>query len=71
MGHFDYGPMGILDRTHLRFFSARTAQSLFVDTGYTIEAFERSHTSRKNELLGRLFPNAFSYEFVLNACSGK
>jgi SAM-dependent methyltransferase len=35
-GHFDYVDSGIMDRTHLRFFTFRTAQALLREAGLTI-----------------------------------
>ena len=35
-GRFDYAERGILDRTHLRFYTRRTARQLLVDAGYEI-----------------------------------
>ena len=35
-GHFDYSDSGIMDRTHLRFFTFRTAQALLREAGLTI-----------------------------------
>jgi len=66
-GRFDYAPFGILDVTHLRFFTARTIRSLFAECGYEVTDFVRVFTNAKNGLLGRAFPNAFAYEFVLRA----
>ena len=40
-GHFDYQPTGLLDRTHLRFFTYDTIQALFEEAGYVIDATER------------------------------
>lgn len=36
-GKFEYTPLGILDRTHLRFFTRKTIEELFEKAGYTIE----------------------------------
>jgi len=36
-GDWTYTDMGVLDRTHLRFFTAATIRTLFSDTGFTIE----------------------------------
>jgi 2-polyprenyl-3-methyl-5-hydroxy-6-metoxy-1,4-benzoquinol methylase len=36
MGHFDYADRGILDRTHLRFFTRKTLIDLVKDTGLDI-----------------------------------
>jgi 2-polyprenyl-3-methyl-5-hydroxy-6-metoxy-1,4-benzoquinol methylase len=66
-GRFDYGPAGILDMTHLRFFTAKTIAALFADCGYEVTDFGRVFTNAKNRLLGHAFPNAFAYEFVLQA----
>ena len=35
-GHFDYADSGIMDRTHLRFFTFRTAQALLREAGLAI-----------------------------------
>ncbi len=35
-GRFDYTERGILDKTHLRFFTRRTARALIKNTGYTL-----------------------------------
>lgn len=37
MGRFDYSDRGILDRTHLRFFTKRTAIALARDAGLTVD----------------------------------
>jgi 2-polyprenyl-3-methyl-5-hydroxy-6-metoxy-1,4-benzoquinol methylase len=38
-GHFDYTDRGILDRTHLRFFSQRSISALFKSVGLDIDQF--------------------------------
>ena len=35
-GRFDYGDRGILDRTHLRFFTLKTLTKLLQETGFNI-----------------------------------
>lgn len=37
-GRFDYADDGVLDRTHLRFFTRRTARSLMASAGLTVDA---------------------------------
>jgi 2-polyprenyl-3-methyl-5-hydroxy-6-metoxy-1,4-benzoquinol methylase len=37
-GNWTYTDIGILDRTHLRFFTARSIRQLFVDCGYVVQA---------------------------------
>ncbi len=39
-GQFDYEQYGLLDRTHLRFFTARTARRMLADSGYRIASFD-------------------------------
>jgi len=38
-GRFDYGDRGILDRTHLRFFTRRTFRALLAQAGLDVEEF--------------------------------
>jgi len=41
-GDFDYGDMGILDETHLRFFTLKTIEELFLQAGYEIGHIDRT-----------------------------
>lgn len=41
-GEFDYSEFGILDDTHLRFFTRRTLDQLFIRAGYRVEKLERT-----------------------------
>jgi 2-polyprenyl-3-methyl-5-hydroxy-6-metoxy-1,4-benzoquinol methylase/predicted nucleic acid-binding Zn-ribbon protein len=41
-GKFEYKQLGILDNTHLRFFTRKTVQELFEDSGYLIDVIERT-----------------------------
>ena len=38
-GRFDYVDTGLLDRTHLRFFTRSSAHDLFTTTGYVVDEF--------------------------------
>ena len=38
-GRFDYVDSGLLDRTHLRFFTRSSAHDLFTSSGYEVESF--------------------------------
>lgn len=42
---FEYEPSGILDRTHLRFFTRHTIKQMFTSTGYTVH-FAGANRSR-------------------------
>jgi len=41
-GRFEYTEFGILDNTHLRFFTCKTVETLFRDSGYFIDTIERT-----------------------------
>jgi trans-aconitate methyltransferase len=61
-GRFTYAAEGILDRTHLRFFTRRSIEELFAGAGYRIERWERTTDGRaddalRHRLLGILLPN--------------
>ena len=40
-GNFDYRPLGLLDDTHLRFFTKKTIYGLVESSGYVIDQFDR------------------------------
>lgn len=40
-GNFDYQDLGILDDAHLRFFTRKTIDELFLTTGFNLETIER------------------------------
>ena len=80
-GDFDYTEMGLLDRTHLRFFNARGVKQLLVDAGYRIDVWRRvikDPFSTELELRETDFPamlvdavrqdvEAMTYQFVVRA----
>jgi glycosyltransferase involved in cell wall biosynthesis len=78
-GKFDYTNKGILDRSHLRFFTRETARRLFREAGLRVTE-ERSTPvpwenvvsggvlrdllEKADHLLGELDPNLFAYQYV-------
>ncbi|MHB9035931.1 MAG: class I SAM-dependent methyltransferase [Armatimonadota bacterium] len=66
-GRFEYTRFGILDDTHLRFFTHRTAKRLFIDSGYTVSELARINAGVVRKALARVFPGLFAYQFVLRA----
>ena len=63
-GRFDYASEGILDVTHLRFFTRRSIQTLFDGAGFRIERWERTTDGRaddalRHRFLGIMMPNPF------------
>ncbi len=79
LGRWDYEDIGLMDRTHLRFFTRSTARKLVEDAGFSIEEQEysswipyfRIRTYRKLAGLGhaltRLFPGLLAFQFILKA----
>lgn len=55
-GKFEYQKTGILDETHLRFFTLKTSEELFKSAGYLIKEFE--YTGR------RFLPSLNAFQFV-------
>jgi O-antigen biosynthesis protein len=41
-GDFDYEKQGILDNTHLRFFTRKSVEEMFEVSGYLVDAFDRT-----------------------------
>jgi 2-polyprenyl-3-methyl-5-hydroxy-6-metoxy-1,4-benzoquinol methylase len=76
LGRFDYTPTGLLDETHLRFFTCKTAHRLIEDAGYKIEQF---HPVCGGNVLGSLrpafqwvgnrLPNVLGYQLLFKAKS--
>ena len=78
-GRFDYTDRGILDRTHLRFFTKRTAVALLEDSGFRVERVQAAvpvplgthpFLSRLAYLVGNLWPSLLGYTFVITARAG-
>lgn len=82
-GNFDYQDTGLLDSTHLRFFTQRMLWEMMEQTGYRIVEVQRSirlptwvYSVRLVRrfapklllpLLARLAPNLFTYQFIIKA----
>lgn len=70
-GRFDYQEYGILDNTHLHFFTTDTFKKLFIENGYQIDKFLIDSVGggypRISKLLSRYFPNLFAYQMVVKA----
>lgn len=63
-GDWTYRDIGILDRTHLRFFTAATIRSLFADCGFTIEAMAGVNPVGEGHFPGPRFWRAVLREFA-------
>jgi len=67
LGRFNYTDFGILDNSHLRFFTAKTARALFECNGYRVERMQATFRGRVDRALGRVARNAFAYQFIIKA----
>ena len=65
-GAFDYQPQGLLDSTHLRFFTLRSVRELCMRSGYRIEEIRRTKADMfaATDLLPSLDPNDFDEELL-------
>ncbi len=80
-GRFDYEEMGPMDKTHLRFFTYFTAQSLLESSGFSLLRVQAlghvplgplrrvfpKWAKRMDRLALQAFPNLFGYEIQLSA----
>jgi SAM-dependent methyltransferase len=82
LGRFDYDQRGILDATHLRFFTRRSIARLVERSGFTVRRMEpvglpldalglegtRAHLIRLiDHFLVTLWPTMFGYQFIVEA----
>jgi 2-polyprenyl-3-methyl-5-hydroxy-6-metoxy-1,4-benzoquinol methylase len=65
-GTFNYEESGILDKTHLRFFTLKTAKELFETSDYRIIKIDYTGFASKYKIL-RLFPGFFAIQFIIAA----
>lgn len=71
MGKFNYQEYGILDNTHLRFFTIETFKKLVTDCGYEIEYFSIDPVGggmpRISKAFSKFWPNLFAYQMLIKA----
>ncbi len=66
LGRFEYADEGILDRTHLRFFTIASARQLLERAGCQIDQFHPAAT-RMPLFLVRSFPSLFAVHLIFRA----
>jgi 2-polyprenyl-3-methyl-5-hydroxy-6-metoxy-1,4-benzoquinol methylase len=70
-GDFTYQKYGLLDNTHLRFFTTHTFPKLVEESGYDIEIFSIDPVGgglpKISKLLSSFFPNLFAYQMLIKA----
>lgn len=70
-GRFDYTDMGILDRTHVRFFTLKTATAMFEACGFRIETIATPLPAgisfrKTKQWLRKVSPSLFAFNFVFH-----
>lgn len=63
-GRFDYRDSGILDRTHLRFFTIASARKLLEDAGFSVEELDLAGYRLPHTLI-RTFPGLLAVQIVM------
>jgi glycosyltransferase involved in cell wall biosynthesis/2-polyprenyl-3-methyl-5-hydroxy-6-metoxy-1,4-benzoquinol methylase len=65
-GKFQYEPLGLLDNTHLRFFTHKTVVELFEESGYDVDEVRRTIVPvfEESNLIPRVNRNNFPAELV-------
>lgn len=70
-GEFAYQEYGILDNTHLRFFTYKTFQDLVKESGFSIEYLGIDPVGggypKISKIGSKIFPNLFAYQMVIKA----
>jgi len=73
-GRFKYQPFGLLDYTHLRFFTVDSARTLIESSGYRIVDFHPiigGHLSSRCrflwQIMAKIWPNLFGYQLLFRA----
>lgn len=73
-GNFDYADSGILDRTHLRFFTLKSIHKLFAATGYRLRDVQgiNGPVTPRGKRIGKLLPPALSdMQFIQFLCTAE
>lgn len=86
-GRFDYQKFGLLDNTHIRFFTKKNVARLFEEAGYRIVSWDQVTKAPKetefnvqcNSVQDQAFldwicdsnPEAYTYQFIVKACPAK
>ena len=74
-GSFEYRDAGLLDRTHVHFYTRKTLFDLLGATGYTVDRIDyttgvmdlSSFAHRALHVCARIHPNLFAYQFIVAA----
>jgi len=71
-GKFDYQEYGILDSSHIKFFTEKSAKKIIIDAGYELIEFDMTVGDLNRfpglfHSIGMLWPNLFAFQFFIIA----
>jgi cytochrome c peroxidase len=74
-GTFEYRDAGLLDRTHVHFYTKKTLYGLLEEAGYRVVKTDfttgvmdlASLRNRALHVLARVYPNLFAHQFIVAA----
>lgn len=64
-GKWEYQPLGVMDWTHLRFFTASTIQSMLLETGFTVERIHPQLASYQSKVANGITLNLFRHFWAM------
>lgn len=64
-GHFEYGKEGLMDRSHIHFFSWESFKQVFKESGFSIIETVHHVPTRGVSLLAKIWPGLFAYQFIV------
>ena len=70
LGKWDYKAYGVLDRTHLRFYTIKSGSQMIASTGLkitSVKPYNQFGVLRYLRPLDRWFPSLFAYQFIVVA----
>jgi len=64
-GRFEYTEEGLMDRTHIHFFTWKSLKKLLKECGYSIIIVTHHFPTRYTGFVGSFFPGLFSFKFII------
>ncbi|MFA6304907.1 MAG: class I SAM-dependent methyltransferase [Patescibacteria group bacterium] len=64
-GQFNYTNQGIMDKSHIHFFSWASFKKMIADSGYRIIEIDNHAPTRGTKQLVKIWPGLFAYRFIV------
>ena len=74
IGKWDYKEFGTLDKTHLKFFTIKSAQGMVEESGFKVRKITPYNQFKKLTLVKpflKIFPGLFAYQFLIECEKAK